>query len=106
MTMMTTEMMMAIQSKRAPICASSGERMKRVHFVKVIGEVPDLLSQEFRTCIRKVALVEDMPPNQPRRSQVSRGHCFRVSSTAFPRPRRAPLTYRRGQLHRALSEEY
>jgi len=103
--MTTTEMMRAIQNKRAAICVSAGGRMKRVHFVKVIGEVPDLLSQEFRACIHKV-LVEDMRPNPPRRSRVSKGDCFRVSSTAFPRPRRALLTYRRGQLHRALSEEY
>jgi len=33
------------------------------------GQLPDLLSQEFRACIRKVALVEDMLPNRLRRSR-------------------------------------
>src|SRR5712692_9193659 len=40
--------------------------MKREHFVKVVEESLDSLSQEFRSRIRNVAvLVEDMPPNQP-----------------------------------------
>jgi predicted Zn-dependent protease with MMP-like domain len=40
--------------------------MKREHFVKVVEEALDSLSQEFRSRIKNVAiLVEDLPPNQP-----------------------------------------
>lgn len=40
--------------------------MKREHFVEVVEEALDSLSQEFHSRIRNVAvLVEDMPPNQP-----------------------------------------
>jgi len=42
--------------------------MKREHFVKVVEETLDSLPQEFRSRIRKLAvLVEDVPPNQPSR---------------------------------------
>ena len=40
--------------------------MKREHFVKVVEETLDSLPQEFRKCIRNLAvLVEDVPPNRP-----------------------------------------
>ena len=40
--------------------------MTREHFVEVVEEALDSLPQEFRSCIRNVAvLVEDIPPNQP-----------------------------------------
>ena len=40
--------------------------MKREHFVSLVEEVLDSIPREFRSRIRKVAvLVEDMPPNQP-----------------------------------------
>src|SRR5205823_6209598 len=39
--------------------------MKEEHFVKVVEETLDSLPEEFRKCIRNVAvLVEDLPPNQ------------------------------------------
>jgi predicted Zn-dependent protease with MMP-like domain len=40
--------------------------MKREHFVRVVEETLDSLSQEFRTRVQNFAvLVEDLPPNQP-----------------------------------------
>ena len=39
--------------------------MKREHFAKVAEEVLDSLPQEFRSRICNVAVLEDMPPNQP-----------------------------------------
>ena len=39
--------------------------MERERFTKVVEDVLDSLPNEFRTCIRNVAvLVEDLPPNQ------------------------------------------
>ena len=39
--------------------------MKREHFVKVVEEALESLPQEFRNRIRNVAVLVDMPPNQP-----------------------------------------
>ena len=82
--------------------------MKREHFVKVVEESLDSLPQEFRSCIRNVAvLVEDMPPNQPspqsgqqRRLLLGLFHGVPTTKEEHIRPTDGTRS------HRALSEEY